>query len=335
MSLKKAECKYENVWVFVEVSMGQIVPVVIELLGEGRKIADKLYQKLCAVLLGDDLDSIPQTLISYGADIVYTVNDKYLKNYTTDGYTSVICNLIEEMNPEIMLFGATQLGGDLAPRIAARVNTGLTADCTILEIDEQTKNLNQTKPAFDGNLMATIVCPNHRPQMSTIRPGVMDKAVKDNSRKGEIIKLGCNINSSGIRTELIEVVSKKIEKVSLSDANVIVAGGMGLGGPEGFELLKKLADKLGGTIAATKAAVDEGWIEHSYQIGQTGMTVKPEIYIACGISGAVQHISGMHESKTIIAINKNKEAPIFDIADYGLVGDYKEVVPYLIENINK
>lgn len=306
---------YKNVWIFAEQREGKIAPVVIELLGEGRKLAKEVDAELCAILLGKDVDGLAKELITFGADKVYVADDALLEKYTTDAYTKVIKDAIDEIKPEIMLFGATHIGRDLAPRIASRVGTGLTADCTKLEIDPEDKKIKQTRPAFGGNIMATIICPNHRPQMSTVRPGVMDKAEKDETRTGEVIALDYKITQDDIRTTVLETVKTKKDLVSLTDANVIVSGGLGLGGPEGFEMLKKLADKLGGVVGSSRAAVDAGWIDHSHQVGQTGTTVKPNLYIACGISGAIQHLAGMQSSDFIIAINKNPAAPILEIAD--------------------
>ncbi|UWD48806.1 electron transfer flavoprotein subunit alpha/FixB family protein [Clostridioides difficile] len=325
---------YKNVWIFAEQRDGKITPVVIELLGEGRKLAKEVDAELCAVLLGKDVDGLAKELISYGADKVYVADDALLEKYTTDAYTKVIKDAIDEIKPEIMLFGATHIGRDLAPRIASRVGTGLTADCTKLEIDPEDKKIKQTRPAFGGNIMATIICPNHRPQMSTVRPGVMDKAEKDETRAGEVIALDYKITQDDIRTTVLETVKSKKDLVSLTDANVIVSGGLGLGGPEGFEMLKQLADKLGGVVGSSRAAVDAGWIDHSHQVGQTGTTVKPNLYIACGISGAIQHLAGMQSSDFIIAINKNPAAPILEIADYGVVGDLHEIVPMLIDKLD-
>ncbi len=302
---------YKNVWIFAEQREGKIAPVVIELLGEGRKLAKEVDAELCAILLGKDVDGLAKELITFGADKVYVADDALLEKYTTDAYTKVIKDAIDEIKPEIMLFGATHIGRDLAPRIASRVGTGLTADCTKLEIDPEDKKIKQTRPAFGGNIMATIICPNHRPQMSTVRPGVMDKAEKDETRTGEVIALDYKITQDDIRTTVLETVKTKKDLVSLTDANVIVSGGLGLGGPEGFEMLKKLADKLGGVVGSSRAAVDAGWIDHSHQVGQTGTTVKPNLYIACGISGAIQHLAGMQSSDFIIAINKNPKAPNF------------------------
>ena len=254
-----------------------------------------------------------------------------LENYRTDAYTKVIFEAISQYKPEIVLLGATHIGRDLGPCLAVKCNTGLTADCTNLEIDPEDKKIKQTRPAFGGNFMATIVCPNTRPQMSTVRPGVMDKAVYEDGRKGELIKLPVEFKAGDIRTKVLEIVKNAGEMVSLTDAEIIVAGGMGLGKREGFEHLKKLADKLGGTVAASRACVDAGWIDHSYQVGQTGTTVKPRIYFACGISGAIQHLAGMQNSDYIVAVNKNESAPIFEVADYGIVGDLYEVIPVMLE----
>ena len=326
---------YKNVWIFAEQREGKIAPVVIELLGEGRKLAKEVDAELCAILLGKDVDGLAKELITFGADKVYVADDALLEKYTTDAYTKVIKDAIDEIKPEIMLFGATHIGRDLAPRIASRVGTGLTADCTKLEIDPEDKKIKQTRPAFGGNIMATIICPNHRPQMSTVRPGVMDKAEKDETRTGEVIALDYKITQDDIRTTVLETVKTKKDLVSLTDANVIVSGGLGLGGPEGFEMLKKLADKLGGVVGSSRAAVDAGWIDHSHQVGQTGTTVKPNLYIACGISGAIQHLAGMSDSKYIVAINKDAKAPIFSICDYGIVGDLNEIIPEMIESLNR
>ncbi|MCT4566645.1 MAG: electron transfer flavoprotein subunit alpha/FixB family protein [Maledivibacter sp.] len=334
MPLVKDTTAYSNVWVFAEQRQGEIMPVVIELLGEGRKLANEIGTKLCTIVLGNNIDDLSKELIAYGADKVYSAQHDLLEKFTTDGYTKVIADAIEEFKPEIVLYGATHIGRDLAPRIAARVDTGLTADCTKLEIDPKDKKIMQTRPAFGGNLMATIICQDHRPQMSTVRPGVMDKAHKDDSRKGEVIKLEVKLTKEDVRTEVVEIVKTKKEMVSLTDTDVIVAGGRGLGKPEGFSLLKELADKLDGVLGASRAAVDNGWIDHSHQVGQTGTTVKPKLYIACGISGAIQHMAGMQNSDLIIAINKNPDAPIFKITDFGIVGDLYEVVPAFMEALD-
>lgn len=326
---------YKGVWVFAEQRDGKIMPVVIELLGEGKKLAAEVGCELCAVLCGEGIEGLADELFAYGADKVYVADDPELSTYRTDAYTKVIYEAIEEYKPEIVLLGATHIGRDLGPCLAVKANTGLTADCTRLEIDPEDKKIKQTRPAFGGNLMATIVCPNHRPQMSTVRPGVMEKAAYEEGRKGEVIHLNVEFKEGDIRTKVVEIVKSMKDAVSLTDAEIIVSGGMGLGKPEGFELLKQLADKLGGVIASSRAAVDAGWIDHAYQVGQTGTTVKPKIYFACGISGAIQHAAGMQNSEQIIAINTNENAPIFEIADYGIVGDLYKVIPAIIEELDK
>ena len=322
--------QYKDIWVFAEQRQGKITPVVIELLGEGRKLADTKGIKLNAILLGKDVNGLAEELIAYGAETVYVADDPLLENFTTDGYTKVIVDAVNEIKPEIVLIGATNIGRDLAPRIASRLNTGLTADCTKLEIDPEDGKIKQTRPAFGGNIMATIICPDARPQMSTVRPGVMDKAVRNDDNKGNIVPLKYDIKESDIRTKIIEIVKHAVEKVSLTDANIIVSGGLGLQNADGFKLIEELADKLGGVVGSSRAAVDAGWIDKSHQVGQTGTTVKPNLYIACGISGAIQHLAGMKESSIIVAINKDPDAPIFSVADYGIVGDLYKVIPEII-----
>lgn len=326
--------EYKGVWVFAEQREGKLLNVSIELIGEGRKIADELDTELTAILLGKDVDDLSKQLIKYGADNVLYGESELLQIYTTDGYTKVICDLIKERKPEIMLIGATNIGRDLGPRISARIHTGLTADCTRLEVDKENRRLLQTRPAFGGNLMATIICPNHRPQMSTVRPGVMEKAKYDESRLGNIEKFVPNLREEDIKAKVLEVVKEAKAQIKLEEANIIVSGGRGLGNPEGFKLIEQLAEKLGAVVGASRATVDAGWIDQSHQVGQTGKTVRPTLYIACGISGAIQHLAGMQESEVIVAINKDKNAPIFKIADYGVVGDVYEVLPELIEALD-
>ena len=323
--------QFKDVWVFAEQRQGTLTPVVVELLGEGRKLADKLGVKLCALLVGSNVKDLIQTLIHYGADRVYCVDNELLEKYTTDGYSKAVCIAVEKYKPEIIMMGATHIGRDLAPRIASKLNTGLTADCTGLAIDPEDGKLRQTRPAFGGNLMATIICPETRPQMCTVRPGVMDKAIKDTNKTGETIEIEVDISQKDIRTKVLEIVKIKRDMIPLTDADVIVSGGMGIKNAEGFKMLKELADVLGGTLGASRATVDAGWIDKSRQVGQTGTTVRPKLYIACGISGAIQHLAGMQESGMIVAINTNPNAPIFEVADYGIVGDVYEVVPQLIE----
>jgi len=326
--------QYKNVWVFAEQRQGKLMNVAIELLGEGRKLANDLGCAVCAVLLGSNVDGLANDLFEYGADKVYYANSPVLENYTTDGYTTALADMIKSYKPEIVLFGATNIGRDFGARIAARVNTGLTADCTQLDINPETKGLMQTRPAFGGNLMATIACPNHRPQMSTVRPGVMDKAKRKAGRTGELINVEVKVTADQIRTEIVKIVKSDKPKVSLTDAKIIVSGGRGMGKPEGFELIKELADKFDGVVGSSRACVDAGWIGKEHQVGQTGTTVKPDIYIACGISGAIQHKAGMQESKIIIAINKDPDAPIFEVADYGIVGDLYNVIPELMKSFD-
>jgi caffeyl-CoA reductase-Etf complex subunit CarE len=326
---------YKGVWVFAEQREGKIMPVVLELLGEGKRLAGEIGTELCAVLCGSGVENTTGELFAYGADKVYLADHEELRTYRTDTYTKVITNAIKTYKPEIVLLGATHIGRDLGPCIAVKAGTGLTADCTKLEIDPEDKKIKQTRPAFGGNLMATIICPNHRPQMSTVRPGVMDKAIYDPSRKGELVKLDVSFAEGDIRTKVLEFVKSIGEIAALNDAEIIVSGGMGLGKPEGFDLLRQLADKLGGSIGSSRACVDAGWIDHSFQVGQTGTTVKPKIYFACGISGAIQHLAGMQKSDYIVAINKNENAPIFEVADYGIVGDLYKVIPAIMEALDK
>jgi electron transfer flavoprotein alpha subunit len=323
--------EFKNVWVFAEQREGNLQKIALELVGEGKRLADKLGVDVCAVLIGYEVKELSQTLFEYGADKVYLIEDELLKNYTTDGYTKVISELAEVEKPEILLIGATNIGRDLAPRIASRITTGLTADCTHLDIDMETRTLLQTRPAFGGNLMATIINTEFRPQMSTVRPGVMSKLEPVSGKTGELIKVTPNITSDDIRIKVLDIVHEKRKGVLIEEADVIVSGGRAMGGPEGFEVLKPLAEKLGGEIGSSRAAVDSGWISKPHQVGQTGKTVKPTIYIACGISGAIQHLAGMKDSDVIIAINKDPNAPIFNIANYSILGDFREVVPALVE----
>ncbi|MDR3310173.1 MAG: electron transfer flavoprotein subunit alpha [Oscillospiraceae bacterium] len=327
---------YHDVWVFMEQRDGVLANVSVELLGEGRKLAGEIGCKLAAVLLGDKVDKLADEIFEYGADQVYYASAPELKDYNTDAYNKVIYEAILKYKPEVFLLGATHVGRDLGPCLAVQCGTGLTADCTKLEIDPEDKKLQQTRPAFGGNLMATILIPKHRPQMSTVRPGVMEKPKRVPGAKGELITLGVSFKDGDIRTKVLEIVKGLTEIVSLTDAKIIVSGGRGLasGGhtpEEGFALLKKLADRLGGVVGASRAAVDAGWIEHSHQVGQTGTTVKPTIYFACGISGAIQHLAGMQNSGYIVAINKNEVAPILGVADYGIVGDLYKVIPEILE----
>ena len=309
---------YNGVWVFAEQREGHLEKVSLELLGEGRKIADKLGVKLTALLLGSGIKDLGKGLRNHGADEVLVVDNKELEHYTTDGYTKVICDLVNKRKPGILFIGATFIGRDLGPRVAARLETGLTADCTSLDVDITNGNLLATRPAFGGNLMATIVCPDHRPQMATVRPGVFEK-LEEEEKEGGVEEIPVNLSSEDIRTKVLEIVKENKEIVDISEANFIVAGGRGMGSQENFKLLYELAGALGGVVAASRAAVDKGWLDKAYQVGQTGKTVRPNIYISCGISGAIQHVAGMQDSDLIIAVNKDESAPIMKIADYGIV----------------
>mgnify|MGYP000283765431 CR=1 FL=1 len=338
--------EYKGVYVFAQQVDNEVSSIALELIGKGKDLAKDLNTTVTAVLVGSNVMGLTEILGEYGADRVIVVDDPELKEYRTEPYTHALASVIEKYKPDVFLIGATAIGRDLGPRVCARIHTGLTADCTQLDIgdfplvptpgkEQKHNQLLMTRPAFGGNLMATIVCPNHRPQMSTVRPGVMEKAAFEEGRKGELIKLNVEFKEGDIRTKVLEIVKTMKDTVSLTDAEIIVSGGMGLGKPEGFELLKQLADKLGGIVAASRAAVDAGWIDHAYQVGQTGTTVKPKIYIACGISGAIQHVAGMQNSEQIIAINTNENAPIFEIADYGIVGDLYKVIPAIMEALDK
>lgn len=336
-AVKKSEIdisEYHDVWVFAEQRDNKLMPVVIELLGEAKRLANLIGCNVAAVLCGHHIEPLVNELLGYGLDKVYFADAPELKNYTTDAYTKVIYQAVMDYKPEIFLMGATHIGRDLGPSIAVKCGTGLTADCTKLEIDSIDKKLLQTRPAFGGNLMATIICENHRPQMATVRPGIMEKAEYVSNAKGEKIELKAEFNEGELREKVLRIVKSMKETVSLTDAKIVVSGGRGLGNSEGFKLIQELADRLGGVVGASRAAVDSGWISHSHQVGQTGTTVKPDIYIACGISGAIQHMAGMQESKCIIAINKNENASIFEIADYGIVGDLYKVIPAIINSLD-
>lgn len=333
IATKQAAPDSSGVWVYGEQIEGEIAPVVYELLGEGRKLADSRGGVLAAVLFGSELEQAAHDLIAYGADRVYLLDDPQFYNYHDELYAMALSDLIKKEQPEILLLGATTIGRSLGPRVSARIGTGLTADCTGLEIDPDSGMLLQTRPAFGGNIMATIVCPSHRPQMATVRPKVFQSAGKDPARDGEIIKVAPP--QMTLRSKLLERVREQAENVNLQEAEVIVAGGRGLADPKNFKLLEDLAQALGGVVGATRAAVDAGWISYPHQIGQTGKTVSPKLYIACGISGAIQHLAGMQSAETIIAINKNPDAPIFQVAHYGIVGDIFEVIPALIAELKQ
>jgi len=326
--------EYNGVWVFAEQKRGAVSQVAFELLGEGRKLADALSVPLSAVLFGSNLQDEANKLIAYGADNVYYVDHQSVEHYNDESYTDIFVQLIKKYKPEIVLIGATTYGRSLAPRAASRLNTGLTADCTGLRIDPEKRLMLQTRPAFGGNLMATIICPDHRPQMATVRPKVMKPLEPDYSRNGEIIHPDVIIPAD-VKTKVLDSVQTVCETVSLTEADIVVSGGRGLGEAKNYALVEELARVLGGAAGASRAIVDAGWVDYSRQVGQTGKTVGPKVYFACGISGAVQHLAGMSSSDIIIAINKNPDAPIFKIATYGIVGDVLEVLPELIKKFRE
>ena len=330
------EAKTKDLWVFVETNEdGTAKNVGIELLTPGKMMAGKQGGALVAVVIGSNVDAAVQAASEHGADKVIVVDGPEYAHYSTDAYAIALCTLVEKYGPTSMLIGATNNGRDLGPRVSCRLKTGLTADCTGLDIDEESGNVAWTRPAFGGNLMATILCPDHRPQIGTVRPGVFKKSDAV-AAAAEIIKEDIHVDAADIRTQVLELIKEaEGENVDLEGAEIIVSGGRGVGGPEGFEPIKALADVLGATVGASRAAVDAGWIAHAHQVGQTGKTVGPKLYIACGISGAIQHLAGMSGSDCIVAINKDPEAPIFDVADYGVVGNLFEVLPVLTEEIKK
>ena len=360
---------FKNVWVFCEQRQGKMMPTTFELISEGRKLADELGVELCGILLGDNVDGIAKELGGYGADKVYVYNSPLLKDYTTDAYTKVITDAVEEIKPEILLFGASNIGRDLAPRCAARLHTGLCADCTHLDIDmpiyknflreastlaeerieklgtvkingqdhDVSRDIKMTRPAFGGHLMASIFCPRFRPAMATVRPGVMKKRefCADCAEKVEILHPAFELSASDIKTEVVETVKAAKKLVDLIGADFIVSVGRGISKDVegGIKLAEELAEVVGGVVGSSRACVDAGWITADHQVGQTGKTVHPKVYVALGISGAIQHKAGMQDSECIIAVNKNENAPIFEVADYGIVGDLFKVVPELIESI--
>ena len=326
---------YKGILVFAEQRDGVIQNVGLELIGEAKKLAAKLNVPVTAALIGNKVEGLAQTLVEYGADKVVIVDNELLKQYDTEAYAQALKAIIDAKKPEIVLLGATTLGRDLAPRVSSRLATGLTADCTKLEIDDETKVFGMTRPAFGGNLMATIVCPDHRPQMATVRPGVMQKLPKEEGKKGEVEVLPVTIDKSKMKVKILDVVKESAKKVDITEAKILVSGGRGVGSKENFKNLEAVASKIGAIVSGSRAAVDAGFIEQARQVGQTGKTVRPNIYFACGISGAIQHMAGMEESEYIIAINKDKDAPMFGIADLGIVGDVNKVLPLLAEELAK
>jgi len=328
----KADDTARGVWVFAEQRRGSLKNVGFELLSRGRELADTLKTELCAVCLGHNVAAV-NSLIAHGADKVYLVDSPDLADNQEDYLTHQLLDLIKQYKPEVVLAGATALGRSFIPRVASILNTGLTADCTGLDIDTEKRLLLQTRPTFGGNIMATIICPNKRPQMSTVRPRVFKKTAPSPNRKGQIIKVDFKKETVTAKTKLLSFVEDITEKIKLEDADIIVSGGRGLGKAENFKLLAELAEVLGAALGSSRAAVDEGWIPYSHQVGQTGKTVCPRLYIACGISGAIQHLAGMQTSDCIVAINDNPDAPIFQVAHYGIVGDLFQVVPLMIKKL--
>jgi electron transfer flavoprotein alpha subunit len=326
---------YKGIFIFVQQVDNKVTSVSYELISKGKELAKELGTSVTAILLGFKVDALCTNLAKYGADKIIVVDDPALEIYMTEPYTHAMCEVIKEHKPEIVLFGATAIGRDLAPRVSARLHTGLTADCTKLEIDPETKNLMMTRPAFGGNIMATILCPDHRPQMATVRPGVMQKSDIIDNAQATIEQFKRDDMASHKNVEITEIIKKVAGKMDIMDAKVLISGGRGMGSAENFKLLEDLAQALGGTISSSRACVDAGWVEKDRQVGQTGKTVRPNLYIACGISGAIQHLAGMEESEIIIAINKDPGAPIFETADYGIVGDATKILPLFTEQVKK
>lgn len=322
---------YKDIWVFIEEKDGVIAPVSLELLGVGRKLADKRASNLAGVLIGENVRHLASTIFEYGADIVYVYDQPIFKHYRTESFMKALLDCSNKYKPEIILYGATSTGKDLASAVATDLPTGLTADTTELDVEEETGLLLASRPAFGGNIMATILCKKYRPQMATVRAKVMKALTPVQGRTGKVVEEYIPLAEEDIRTKVLEIVKETTKKIRIDEADIIVAGGKGLGSAEGFQLIHRLADTLGGVVGASRDVVEAGWVPHTHQVGQTGVTVTPKIYFAIGISGAIQHIVGMKNSGLIIAINKDREAPIFEACHYGIVGDAFEIVPILIE----
>ena len=336
---------YKGVFVFAQQVDNELSPIAFELIGEAGRLAENLEEKtVTAVLLGKDVKGLADELAKYGADRVIVVDDPALETYMTEPYAQALTAVIEEYKPEIMLVGATAIGRDLGPTVSARVATGLTADCTQLEIgdfplvaipgkEQKHNQLLMTRPAFGGNTIATIACPDNRPQMATVRAGVMEKNAPDDSKKAEVVEFNPTIEKNDKFVEILDIVKAVSDVEDIMDAKILVSGGRGVGSQENFSILQDLADAIGGTVSCSRAVVDNGWMPKDLQVGQTGKTVRPQVYFAIGISGAIQHVAGMEEADIIIAINKDPDAPIFEVADYGVVGDLNKIVPMLTEQI--
>ncbi|WP_066650084.1 electron transfer flavoprotein subunit alpha/FixB family protein [Christensenella timonensis] len=327
---------YKGVFVFAQQEDNKLTSVSLELVGKGKELAADLGTEVTAVVLGSDIGAMAEKLGRYGADNVILADDPALKVYMTEPYAHVLTEIIKAKKPEIVLYGATAIGRDLAPRVSARVHTGLTADCTGLEIDPETKNLRMTRPAFGGNIMATIICPDYRPQMATVRPGVMQR-ISPIESQAKVENYPVNVPKESVNVEILDIIKKVSDKMDIQDAKILVSGGRGMGCPENFKLLEDLAEAFGGgtTVSSSRACVDAGWVEKDRQVGQTGKTVRPDLYIACGISGAIQHLAGMEDSEVIIAINKDETAPIFEVADFGVVGDVTKILPLFTEQVKR
>lgn len=327
---------YKGVYVFIQQVDNKVAGVSHELLGKAKELAAKMETEVTAVLLGSNVSGLCKDLAAYGADKIVMVDNRDLELYSTKPYAYAVCKVIEKYKPAVVLYGATAIGRDLAPRVAARVRTGLTADCTKLDVaDDGTKNLRMTRPAFGGNIMATIICPEYRPQMATVRPGVMQKIKPIEGASVPVDNYAVEIPASEKDVQILDVVKKESHKMDIQDAKILVSGGRGMGCPENFKMLQECADALGGTVSSSRACVDAGWVEKDIQVGQTGKTVRPNLYLACGISGAIQHLAGMEESDVIIAVNKDETAPIFEVADYGVVGDATKIIPLFTEEVKK
>ena len=340
----------KGIFVVMEQRYGKVQNVGLELVGEATRLKEDLKDDVVAVLLGHNIEGEVAKIFHYGADKVILVDDPMLENYVTEPYTKAVTEVIKAFDPEIMLFGASSIGRDVAPRVASRVKTGLVADTTGLRMAKTEAELAKeaemgnatperallmTRPAFGGNIMATLMCPRTKPQMATVRPGVMKMIAKDEARTGELVKFDVNFTAEDMNVEILEAVKSDKKSVDLTEAKLIVSGGRGIGSAAGFDIIRDVADALGAEVGSSRACVDAGWIEKDRQVGQTGKTVRPDLYMACGISGAIQHVAGMEESDIIVAINKDEDAPIFDVADYGVVGDLNKIVPQLTEEIKK
>ena len=325
----------KDVYVIAEQRDGKIQKVGLELIGEATKLAKDLGEQVVAVLLGSNITDKAQELIQHGADKVVVVDDPMLEKYATEPYAKAITAVIKACEPEIVLYGATSIGRDLAPHVSARVHTGLTADCTKLAINEETKLLHMTRPAFGGNIMATIVCKNHRPQMATVRPGVMAALAKDATRTGEVVNFKVDFVPADMNVEILEEVKETKKTVDITEAKVLVSGGRGIGSADFVPVLQEAADVLGGVVTGSRPVIEAGWLDKDRQVGQTGKTVRPDLYLACGISGAIQHVAGMESSEVVISINKDDNAAIFSVSDLGVVGDVKVILPKLVEALKK